>query len=57
MIRSRFRRGDSEIVIFPEFTWPEDVGQAENVMFYAGLMDEFMSEIIGEIAQWEFGWS
>jgi len=43
--------------ILPTFYWPPNCGSMTNIKFISLLMDEAMSEIIGNIATWEFGFS
>lgn len=48
--------GETVFQIIPSFPWPDSVGEATGLMFYAGMTNESISELFGEIDIWEFGW-
>ena len=39
------------------FTWPAEVGSASNIIFYAALVNDTFTEIIGALSVCQFGWS
>ncbi len=43
--------------VLPEFFWPDDVGVAENIYWYAGMTDPDISELLGNYDSWRFGWT
>ncbi len=49
--------GGIEKVVIPDFEWPENAGNAEDIIFYGALLSGGTNEILGEIQSWEFGWS
>jgi len=49
--------GYSEMVIIPPFPWPANAGSASGVFFHAALVDESLTEILGDPASREFGWT
>ncbi len=51
-----FGPGDTTVEILPEFDWPEDVGAAQGLIWYAGLTDPEISGLFGDYDYWEFGW-
>ncbi|MGB3975806.1 MAG: hypothetical protein WBM27_05250, partial [bacterium] len=48
--------GETGFQIIPLFIWPENAGKALGLFFYAGMTNESISELFGEIDTWEFGW-
>ena len=42
--------------IIPEFIWPENVGYASDIIFYSGLTDIEISQLLGHFSYWDFGW-
>jgi len=49
--------GETTITVVPEFTWPDSVGSAEGIIWYAGLANPKMTEVVGEMGVFDFGWS
>ena len=49
--------GLTEIQIMPEFTWPSGVGSVSGIVWYAGLVNPEMTELVSEIGVFDFGWS
>ncbi len=48
--------GETVVEVLPEFIWPEGVGSASGIVWYAGLTDPDITELTGEIAIFSFGW-
>ena len=48
--------GETVYSIIPPFNWPNNVGEASGLYFYAGMTNESISELFGEFDFWEFGW-
>ncbi len=42
--------------VFDTFTWPDHVGTARDVTWYAFMTNPDFSEIIGNVDSWAFGW-
>ncbi len=55
--RWNFPSGLTELPILPEFTWPEGVGSADGIIWYAALANPEMTELVGEMCVFDFGWS
>ncbi|MBN1356697.1 hypothetical protein JXA40_10595 [bacterium] len=51
-----FPEGSTEIVLVPDFIWPEGCGQASGITWYAALLDPELSEITGSMDTFSFGW-
>mgnify|MGYP000942777456 CR=1 FL=1 len=49
--------GLTELTVLPEFTWPENVGSASGIVWYAFLMNPEMTELVGGVGVFDFGWS
>ncbi|MBN1356079.1 hypothetical protein JXA40_07395 [bacterium] len=49
--------GISEIVILPEFPWPPGVGSASGLFFYGAMTDPAITQLLGSMGMWEFGWT
>ncbi len=52
-----FPIGETTIAVVPEFTWPQGVGSADGIIWYAGLANPQMTELVGEMGVFDFGWS
>jgi predicted outer membrane repeat protein len=55
-IRETVTPGLTFIQILEPFTWPEGVGSATGIVWYAGMTDPGMSQLFGEIGTFVFGW-
>ena len=49
--------GETEVTILDPFLWPEDVGSATGLSWYAALVDPSVSNLVSNLSTWEFGWS
>ena len=49
-----FALGETHIDILSEFLWPEDVGAASGIIWYAAILDPGFTAIVGDWASWEF---
>ncbi|MBN2056807.1 hypothetical protein JW905_17900 [bacterium] len=49
--------GAQVIQVVLGFTWPHGAGIAFGIYFHAGMTNQEMSELLGEIDSWEFGWT
>ncbi len=52
-----FPTGSTDVIVLPEFTWPSGVGSASGITWYAGLFNPEMTEIVGNVGVFDFGWS
>ncbi len=52
-----FEVGLTEVIVLPEFEWPHNSGNAENIYWYGALVNEEMTNIIGKMGVFTFGWS
>jgi predicted outer membrane repeat protein len=52
-----FFPGFTELTVLPEFTWPENVGSASDIVWYAFLANPGMTELASDIGVFDFGWS
>lgn len=48
--------GQTTINIFEPFIWPEVSGHAYDLAFYSGILNETMSELVGEVGVVSFGY-
>jgi hypothetical protein len=48
--------GQSDIQVIPSFFWPDNTGTADNIHWYAAMLDETFSYLIGEPDMFTFGW-
>ncbi len=48
--------GLSEIIVLPSFDWPDNVGTAQEINWYAALTDPDFIDLMTGIATWTFGW-
>jgi endonuclease/exonuclease/phosphatase family metal-dependent hydrolase len=44
------------VEVLPEFYWPDDVGSAMGIRWYAALTDPDITRIVGQWDMFEFGW-
>ena len=52
-----FEQGTTTITVLPEFKWPGNAGEAWNIYWYSALVNEQMTQIIGKMGVFTFGWS
>ncbi len=45
------------IQVIDKFVWPEGFGNVEGIFFYAALTDPEMTELVGEMGVFDFGWN
>lgn len=45
------------VPVLPEFTWPGGCGSDDGILWYALLTNPEMTEIVGEMGVFDFGWS
>ncbi|MCD4653008.1 PQQ-binding-like beta-propeller repeat protein [bacterium] len=48
--------GWSTVIVLPEFPWPPGTGTATNLTWYAAMTNQEMSDLLGEMDTWTFGW-
>lgn len=48
--------GSFDIMVLPEFPWPEGAGNMSGVNFCAGMTDSTGSQLLGTMSTWMFGW-
>ncbi len=51
-----FEPGITGITVLDEFTWPAGCGDHNGIKFYSALTDPGISQIVGDMGTWEFGW-
>ncbi len=49
--------GGTTVEVLPEFNWPDHVGTAPDIHWYAAMTDIDMTELFGDLAMWTFGWA
>ncbi len=49
--------GESRQEILPPFQWPEGVGEAYGITWFAALTDPAITTVLGEMDMATFGWS
>ena len=49
-------QGIFEQEVLPTFSWPEGAGSADGIYWYAAMTDADISELLGEMDSFEFGW-
>ncbi len=52
-----FEPGLTEVVIIPEFLWPEIKGSGSGIVFWGAMTDPSHSELFGTFSNWTFGWN
>ncbi len=55
-VLGNYPNGQTTIPIIEEFSWPEFSPPASNIHFYAAILDVEMTQIIGEMGLFTFGW-
>ena len=48
--------GFTTLHVLPEFTWPAGTGEAEGILWYAGITGADMQYLIGDVDIFSFGW-
>jgi len=48
--------GVSGIDVIPQFEWPEVEGTAAGIFFYGAILDATQTQLMGQLAAWEFGY-
>lgn len=51
-----FEPGRTDLIVLPEFIWPDNVGSATGLIWYAALVNPEMTELTSEIGVFDFGW-
>jgi hypothetical protein len=49
--------GETVIEVLPEFVWPSGAGTLSGAMWYAAMTDPGITELVGELGIFTFGWS
>ncbi|MBN1551996.1 VCBS repeat-containing protein, partial [bacterium] len=49
--------GETIVTVISSFNWPENTGYAQGVLWYGALTDPDVTTIVGEMGQFEFGWT
>ena len=52
-----FAPGETRINILNEFLWPENAGAASGIIWYAAILNQEFTAIVGDWDFWEFGWT
>ncbi len=55
-ILERIPSGETRHFVIEPFTWPSGTGEGTGFRFLSAITDPGMSEVIGDISVWEFGW-
>jgi hypothetical protein len=53
---STYHPGENDVIVLPEFTWPEGAGNFDGALWYAGLTNPEMTELFGSYDVFQFGW-
>ncbi len=53
---STFPIGATRVEIIPEFYWPDTGTSGADLYFYAAITNPQMTELVGELGDWRFGW-
>ncbi len=48
--------GVTTLSVIDSFTWPENAGEAQNIIFWAAMTNPQLSEILGNMDSFTFGW-
>ncbi|MBN1355685.1 hypothetical protein JXA40_05365, partial [bacterium] len=48
--------GTTDKTLIELFTWPSGVGSGSGARFIAAITDPGITELIGQMGEWEFGW-
>ncbi len=48
--------GKMTVTVLPEFPWPSNAGSASGIRWLAAMTNSRMTEIIGEMGEFTFGW-
>ena len=54
---AEFAPGNTHVEVLPEFYWPQGVGSAGGIIWYSALTNPNMTELVGEMDSFTFGWS
>jgi hypothetical protein len=49
--------GESDMEILPSFVWPQHAGSAAGIVWYAAMTDPELTELIGTMDTFTFGWA
>jgi immune inhibitor A len=49
--------GTTTLTILPVFTWPDGVGTASGILWYAAMTDAAITQLFGEMDIFTFGWA
>lgn len=49
--------GVTSMIILEPFAWPEGAGSADGIYFHAAMTDKGITQLLGDMDSWEFGWS
>ena len=55
-IHPEFAAGETAIDVIRPFDWPPGTGTASGLKWYGALTDAEVTEVIGDVGTWEFGW-
>lgn len=51
-----FTPGETVIEVIPEFIWPDTPQSQSGIMWFSALVNPEVTEIVGTMDSWEFGW-
>lgn len=51
-----FEPGATPLIIIPEFVWPQGAGSATGIMFWSAVTDPLITQVVGTLDYWTFGW-
>ncbi len=49
--------GMHQLEVLPEFAWPDNAGSASGILFHSAMTNPEMTELMGGMSTWSFGWS
>jgi len=52
-----FPEGVTDVTVLSDFTWPDTDSSAEHILWYGAILDPGVTEIIGDLGTFEFGWN
>ena len=52
-----FPRGQTDVIVLPDFTWPDGAGSFSGCMFYGALTNPAVTALVGDMDSWSFAWT
>lgn len=51
-----YPEGETRVSVIPSFPWPGGVGSGSSIIFWGALTDPAITNVVGVLGQWTFGW-